>query len=206
MGTERDRLFDFFTAATGHAPFPWQQELFARFAKGTIERSLDIPTGLGKTAVNDDLAHRAGVRREVAAPARLRRGARGCGERTTASVAVRAPSSCSTVRCAGRYGWRRGDIAGMGCAGRSTTVRRQYDPMSVNVPAHQRSPGAESTDPCCIEAEVSSNRPHLVNQLPHACGHATPGVEHRVALHRRTPAKSLRRSSGPIYPHQRSLK
>jgi CRISPR-associated endonuclease/helicase Cas3 len=32
-------------------PFPWQQELFTRFARGTIERSLDIPTGLGKTAV-----------------------------------------------------------------------------------------------------------------------------------------------------------
>ena len=33
------------------APFPWQVELFARFANGTIEHSLDIPTGLGKTAV-----------------------------------------------------------------------------------------------------------------------------------------------------------
>jgi CRISPR-associated endonuclease/helicase Cas3 len=33
------------------SPFPWQEELFKRFASGTIERSLDIPTGLGKTAV-----------------------------------------------------------------------------------------------------------------------------------------------------------
>jgi CRISPR-associated endonuclease/helicase Cas3 len=32
-------------------PFPWQEALFRRFMNGTIERSLDIPTGLGKTAV-----------------------------------------------------------------------------------------------------------------------------------------------------------
>lgn len=37
--------------ADGDTPFPWQQALFTRFANGTIERSLDIPTGLGKTAV-----------------------------------------------------------------------------------------------------------------------------------------------------------
>ncbi len=37
--------------AEADTPFPWQEELFTRFAKGTIERSLDIPTGLGKTAV-----------------------------------------------------------------------------------------------------------------------------------------------------------
>ena len=35
----------------GDTPFPWQKELLRRFANGTIERSLDIPTGLGKTAV-----------------------------------------------------------------------------------------------------------------------------------------------------------
>lgn len=35
----------------GNTPFPWQEELFARFVSGTIERALDIPTGLGKTAV-----------------------------------------------------------------------------------------------------------------------------------------------------------
>ncbi|MGH9345906.1 MAG: type I-G CRISPR-associated helicase/endonuclease Cas3g [Vicinamibacterales bacterium] len=32
-------------------PFPWQEELLRRFSAGMIERSLDIPTGLGKTAV-----------------------------------------------------------------------------------------------------------------------------------------------------------
>lgn len=35
----------------GDAPFPWQEELLKRFRHGTVERSLDIPTGLGKTAV-----------------------------------------------------------------------------------------------------------------------------------------------------------
>lgn len=40
-----------FCAVTGHPPFPWQTELFARFTNGIIDRSLDIPTGLGKTAV-----------------------------------------------------------------------------------------------------------------------------------------------------------
>jgi CRISPR-associated endonuclease/helicase Cas3 len=34
-----------------HRPFPWQEELFSVFQAGRIERSLDIPTGLGKTAV-----------------------------------------------------------------------------------------------------------------------------------------------------------
>ena len=32
-------------------PFPWQERLLARFASGKIERSIDIPTGLGKTGV-----------------------------------------------------------------------------------------------------------------------------------------------------------
>lgn len=35
----------------GQTPFPWQIDLLDRFAIGTIDRSLDIPTGLGKTAV-----------------------------------------------------------------------------------------------------------------------------------------------------------
>ena len=37
--------------SNGDTPFPWQEEILARFANGTIERALDIPTGLGKTAV-----------------------------------------------------------------------------------------------------------------------------------------------------------
>src|ERR1700682_6589710 len=48
------KMIDFdmaLVALTGNHPFPWQEELFARFMKGTIERSLDIPTGLGKTTV-----------------------------------------------------------------------------------------------------------------------------------------------------------
>jgi CRISPR/Cas system-associated endonuclease/helicase Cas3 len=32
-------------------PFPWQEELFRRFMTGCVERAIDIPTGLGKTAV-----------------------------------------------------------------------------------------------------------------------------------------------------------
>jgi CRISPR-associated endonuclease/helicase Cas3 len=44
-------LRDALDLGEGDTPFPWQEELLARFANGTIERSLDIPTGLGKTAV-----------------------------------------------------------------------------------------------------------------------------------------------------------
>src|SRR5438045_3216258 len=35
----------------GATPFPWQERLLDRFVNGMIERSLDIPTGLGKTGV-----------------------------------------------------------------------------------------------------------------------------------------------------------
>lgn len=35
----------------GEAPFPWQERLLKRFLQGRIERSLDLPTGLGKTSV-----------------------------------------------------------------------------------------------------------------------------------------------------------
>ena len=40
-----------FKALTGHAPFPWQRELFARLSAGDPPPAIDIPTGLGKTAV-----------------------------------------------------------------------------------------------------------------------------------------------------------
>jgi CRISPR-associated endonuclease/helicase Cas3 len=41
-----------FRDLTGNAgAFPWQVELFRRFLANSVERSLDIPTGLGKTAV-----------------------------------------------------------------------------------------------------------------------------------------------------------
>ncbi len=41
-----------FQRLTGNPePFPWQERLFYRFMTNAIERSLDIPTGLGKTAV-----------------------------------------------------------------------------------------------------------------------------------------------------------
>ncbi len=35
----------------GATPFPWQENLLDRFRHGTLPRALDIPTGLGKTAV-----------------------------------------------------------------------------------------------------------------------------------------------------------
>ena len=37
--------------AEGDTPFPWQLELLSQFTERTIRRLLDIPTGLGKTAV-----------------------------------------------------------------------------------------------------------------------------------------------------------
>ena len=41
-----------FEAMTGHAPFPWQEELLLHwFLRGEIPLAIDIPTGLGKTAV-----------------------------------------------------------------------------------------------------------------------------------------------------------
>lgn len=46
--------FDFdhaFARLSGHAPFPWQRRLFHEFCEGSVPRAVDIPTGLGKTAV-----------------------------------------------------------------------------------------------------------------------------------------------------------
>ena len=41
-----------FEALTGHRPFPWQRRLFEEhFSCGTLPAAVDIPTGLGKTAV-----------------------------------------------------------------------------------------------------------------------------------------------------------
>ncbi len=43
---------DAFHALTGHRPFPWQRRLFEEhFSSGTLPSAVDIPTGLGKTAV-----------------------------------------------------------------------------------------------------------------------------------------------------------
>ena len=41
-----------FETLTSHAPFPWQRRLFDEsFARGLLPPAVDIPTGLGKTAV-----------------------------------------------------------------------------------------------------------------------------------------------------------
>lgn len=41
-----------FNALMGVPPFGWQRRLYAEhFAQGEIPQALDIPTGLGKTAV-----------------------------------------------------------------------------------------------------------------------------------------------------------
>lgn len=41
-----------FKKLTGHAPFPWQRDLYARFFReGKFPESCNIPTGLGKTSV-----------------------------------------------------------------------------------------------------------------------------------------------------------
>ena len=45
---EFDRAFK---TLTDHAPFPWQRALFERFSAGELPPAVDIPTGLGKTAV-----------------------------------------------------------------------------------------------------------------------------------------------------------
>jgi CRISPR-associated endonuclease/helicase Cas3 len=50
-GRAREWLRAALGLSDGDTPFPWQEELLTRFVSGRIERSLDIPTGLGKTAV-----------------------------------------------------------------------------------------------------------------------------------------------------------
>ena len=40
-----------FKALTGHDPFPWQRRLFGSLSAGELPSGVDIPTGLGKTAV-----------------------------------------------------------------------------------------------------------------------------------------------------------
>ncbi|MGO9466994.1 MAG: type I-U CRISPR-associated helicase/endonuclease Cas3 [Isosphaeraceae bacterium] len=42
---------DGFLALTGNEAFPWQRELYRRFANDAIPSSCNLPTGLGKTAV-----------------------------------------------------------------------------------------------------------------------------------------------------------
>ncbi|MGC4083733.1 MAG: DEAD/DEAH box helicase family protein [Vicinamibacterales bacterium] len=45
------RLADALGLRESQCAFPWQEALLARFIAGNIDRALDIPTGLGKTAV-----------------------------------------------------------------------------------------------------------------------------------------------------------
>lgn len=40
-----------FLALSGHAPFPWQRDLYGRFLKGDFPASCNLPTGTGKTSV-----------------------------------------------------------------------------------------------------------------------------------------------------------
>jgi CRISPR-associated endonuclease/helicase Cas3 len=40
-----------YQALTGHPPFRWQQRLWAEMVAGNLPDALDIPTGLGKTAI-----------------------------------------------------------------------------------------------------------------------------------------------------------
>lgn len=40
-----------FETLTGHAPFPWQHQLFLSFVEGRIPTQVELPTGLGKTSI-----------------------------------------------------------------------------------------------------------------------------------------------------------
>ncbi len=46
-----DRFRDQFAALIGFSPMRWQQRLFRRCLDGNLPSAVDLPTGLGKTAV-----------------------------------------------------------------------------------------------------------------------------------------------------------
>ena len=70
-------MFDLeFQALTGYMPMSWQRRLFAEyFEKGQLPATVDIPTGLGKTAIIAiwilALAHHARTRAVSNFPRRL---------------------------------------------------------------------------------------------------------------------------------------
>lgn len=51
MALDGNRLREALGLAGTEKPFPWQEDLLLRFSRGEIPSALDIPTGLGKTAV-----------------------------------------------------------------------------------------------------------------------------------------------------------
>jgi CRISPR-associated endonuclease/helicase Cas3 len=42
---------EYYQALTGYPPFRWQQRLWAEMVAGNLPDAIDIPTGLGKTAI-----------------------------------------------------------------------------------------------------------------------------------------------------------
>ena len=87
-------------ARPGETPFPWQEQLLARFMAGAVDRSLDI-CGPWEDRRHGDLVCRAGAWRGFASTARLCRGESnapsdfGCSDHTRASPA-------GSFTCAGR--------------------------------------------------------------------------------------------------------
>ncbi len=51
VGRHSGWLADALGLSSGQSPFPWQSHLLRKFLEGSVPPSLDIPTGLGKTAV-----------------------------------------------------------------------------------------------------------------------------------------------------------
>ena len=51
MSRSREWLSGALWLREDETPFPWQEQLLERFVRGDVPRTLDIPTGLGKTAV-----------------------------------------------------------------------------------------------------------------------------------------------------------